>query len=260
MHLLHRNRSDSDSDDLSLKKESVQHFLPSVQFQIAANGLDLCDFSCPKAEPTPIYRISSDTGAAETSPEYVSLRPKAKSNSCALVDGPSQRPLMATVYRWGPGRNPRMRILPPSSSLTVEQAVEGIDGDEFEVSGTNVFSRTKRMVTPYGAFAWRYGNRREREAAGAPHSLLILDKLDQEAGSEGVRVAQLVRNDEFRTPGTNKRTGGNGGRLQISWQAWNGEGKVKSKELEAFVVASCICMLKKEVDRMKDNQVVVVTA
>jgi hypothetical protein len=37
----------------------------------------------------------------------------------------------------------------------------------------------------------------------------------------GTRVAQLVRNNQFRTPRTKKYSGGNGGRLLIDLRLWN---------------------------------------
>lgn len=64
-----------------------------------------------------------------------------------------------------------------------------------------------------------------------------------------VQLAELIRSDSTRTPGTSKLTAGNGGLL------------VFSKECavvveERLVVASCLVMLKKEVDRRRMVQMV----
>ena len=239
-------------------------FTPSVQMQIQSVGLHIDTFGHGDSGPIPVFRVSAD-GSASASPEFVSIRPSANSNSCALMDStqPQQTALISTVYRWGPGRNPRMHVLPAGNSLSPEQAVEGKfqSGEEWEVTGTgNPLSRAKRMTTPYGMFEWRYGSRSERKEQYGASSLLVLDKIDGPKSKHRTRLAQLVRNDEFRTPGTTRwNTNGNGGRLQMDARLWEDGGNAKARDLQAFVVASCICMLKKEVDRQRNNQVSLVT-
>jgi hypothetical protein len=194
-------------------------------------------------------------------PDYVSLRLKKNSNSCALVCGsdPNRTPLNATIYRWGPGRHPRIRVLPPHSSVSVEEAVnsENLECEVFEVQSRSIFSRSQKIVTSFGTFQWRYGGRSEKRETFDANSLLILEKVDglstKESKKQGIRVAQFVRNDEFRTPGTNKYMAGNGGRLMLDLREWAGGKEADTVKVEAFMIASCICMLKREVDRMRDN-------
>lgn len=235
-------------------------FFPSVQMQIQSDGLHINNFGHSNSGPIPVFRVSTD-GSISTSPEFVSIRPSPKSNSCTLVDA-KQTALISTVYRWGPGRNPHLRVLPVGNALTPDQAVEGKfqGGEDWEVSGTrNPLSRAKRMVTPYGTFEWRYGSRSEKKEQYKATSLLVLDRVDG-ASKHRTRVAQLVRNDEFRTPGTTRwNTNGNGGRLQMDACLWEHESKAAARDMQAFVVAGCICMLKKEVDRQRNNQVSLVT-
>lgn len=112
------------------------------------------------------------------------------------------------------------------------------------------------MVTPYGTFEWRYGSRNERKEAYDADSLLILERVDVVVGTGGkgekerrTRIAQLVRNSHFRTPGTSRSMAGNGGRLMLDLRRWGGEKDLNIRDVEAFVVASCISMLKREMDR-----------
>jgi len=79
-----------------------------------------------------------------------------------------------------------------------------------------------------------------------------------------VRVAQLVRNAEFRTAGTSRwNSMGDGGRLQMDARLWEredgGKGAADPRELQAFVIMGALLMLKREVDRQRANQVVVIT-
>lgn len=60
---------------------------------------------------------------------------------------------------------------------------------------------------------------------------------------KGQLIAQLVRYEGTRTPGTSRCTAGNGGELQIDKEA------CRLLELdETVVVATCLVMLKRESD------------
>jgi hypothetical protein len=68
--------------------------------------------------------------------------------------------------------------------------------------------------------------------------------MDSKSSVPGQRLAQLVRNDQTRPEGTRKSTAGNGGQLIIAPGA--------DTELdEALIVATCLLMLKKEIDRRR---------
>ncbi|KAH8658363.1 hypothetical protein BX600DRAFT_469023 [Xylariales sp. PMI_506] len=239
---------------------STSTFTPTSQLQIQAIGYDTVQaLTGTTLEHIPVYRA----GSGEL--EYTSIRLKRSSNSCALVQGSdaNRTPLIATIYRWGPGRPPRMRLLPHHTSATVEEAItsDDVECDLVEVRSRSIVSRAQRLETPLGTFEWRYGSRAERKEAHDAASLLILERTDLPASGKqggGIRVAQLVRNDEFRTPGTTRCMGGNGGRLMIDLNLWAGEKQASAKDVEAFVVASCICMLKREADRFRGNQIAIV--
>lgn len=246
-------------------------FAATVELQIQATGIGNSSLSMPRPDPIPVYRLQP---GAETNypdaqvPAYFSLRLKRSSNSCGLVraSDPDGTPIIATIYRWGPGRRPRMRILPPNSSVSIEDAInaDNIECEMVEVRSRSVFSRTQRIETSFGTFQWRYGSRAERGEAFHANSLLILERLDHHTTEKSskedkhIRIAQFVRNDEFRTPGTHKCMAGNGGRLMIDLSAWRDEKSSTAEKVEAFIVASCICMLKREVDRMRDNNIAVI--
>lgn len=209
-----------------------------------------------------VYRVQS--GEAE----YTSVRLKKNSNSCALVraSDPRQNTLISTIYRFGPGRHPKMHILPSNSGVSVEEAVENenVPGETVKVKSRSMISRGQIFDTSLGKFEWRYGTREERAACNAD-SLLIMERVDRASlpnaskeSKSGARVAQLIRNDQFRTPGSKKYSGGNGGRLMMDLRMWHDEKNAGADGAEAFVVASCILMLKREADRFIDNHIAAV--
>lgn len=99
-------------------------------------------------------------------------------------------------------------------------------------------------MAPNGsAFVWRYV--RSKEAEG---TLLVLEKKDGSSSGPVRRIAQLVRNEHTRPAGTSGCAAGNGGELVF----------VQGAELEldeALIIATCILMLKKEVDRRRAIQI-----
>jgi hypothetical protein len=247
-----------DYKEATSSTNASNQFTPTSQLQVQAIGYDSNQALTGKSlENISVYRVES--GEAE----YISMRLKRSSNSCALVRtaDPSQTPLISTIYRIGPGRHPRMRILHETSGITVEDAInnhENVRGELIDVKSRSMISRAQVLDTSLGKFEWRYGDSKERDAYNA-NSLLIMERMDGADGSKsGTRVAQLIRNDEYRTPGTTKWMGGNGGRLMIDLRMWQGEKSTTASEVEAFVVASAILMLKREADRFIDNNIAAV--
>ncbi|EPS45842.1 hypothetical protein H072_298 [Dactylellina haptotyla CBS 200.50] len=249
----------------SSSSSSPNAFAHTSQLQVEAIGYDTNQaLTGTTMETISVYNPNS------SELEYTSIRLKRSSNSCALVRGsdPNGTPLISTIYRWGPGRPPRMRILPANTSASVEDAInsDNIDCDLIEVKSRSFISRTQKFETSFGTFEWRYGSRSEKKEDYDAASLLVLERTDpasttstgSKSGKRGVRIAQLVRNDEFRTPGTKRCMGGNGGRLMMDLSMWRDEKRPNSKDIEAFVVSSCILMLKREADRFRDNTIAAV--
>lgn len=226
---------------------SGNDFAPTAHLQIQAIGYDFNQAITSRTlENISVFR----PGSSEA--EYASIRLKKNSNSCALVRVTDPHAtLICTIYRVGPGRHPRMHIIPPSSIVSVEEAIENdnVGGELIEVKSRSMVSRAQVFDTSLGKFEWRYGTGEEKAAFNAD-SLLVMDRIDKSA-----RIAVFVRNDEFRTPGSKQYSGGNGGRLMIDLRMWSDD---SPQRVEAFAVASCILMLKREADRFINNQIAAV--
>ncbi|QKX62249.1 uncharacterized protein TRUGW13939_09408 [Talaromyces rugulosus] len=252
------------SDYASSQSSLPDGFLATSVLQVEAIGYDTNQALSGSKTLENISVYSVESGAAK----YTSVRLKRSSNSCALVrsSDPRQNALISTIYRWGPGRHPRMRILPRDASVSVEQAIDNdklCGGELVDVQSRSMVSHTQVFDTSLGKFEWRYGSRQERKACNAD-SLLILERMDRIILADGTktkssaRVAQLIRNDQFRTPGSVRYSGGNGGRLVIDLRTWKDEKHTDADSVEAFVVASCILMLKREADRFIENNIAAV--
>lgn len=246
----------------SSSSTSSEGFIATSELQVQAIGYDVNQAIMGRTlENIAVYRVQS--GEAE----YNSIRLKKKSNSCALVraSDPRQNPLISTIYRFGPGRHPRMRILPHDAGVSVEEAVkdDNVRGELVEVKSRSVVKRGQIFDTSLGKFEWRYGTREERAACNAD-SLLVMERIDRvqlpsgRKSKSGVRVAHLIRNSQFRTPGTQRYAGGNGGRMMIDLRMWDDEKNARADGVEAFAVASCILMLKREADRFINNNIAAV--
>jgi len=250
----HSTDSDSAPPGYSEAAAASHHgFAPTSQLQIQAIGYDVNQALTGRTlENITVWRPGA-SGA-----EYASMRLKKSSNSCALVRvSDPGRPIISTIYRFGPGRHPRMRILPSASvaSVSIEDAIKdhNVRGELIEVKSRSMVSRGQVFDTSLGKFEWRFGTKQELAAAHAD-SLLVLERADH----GGSRIAQLVRNDEYRTPGTQKYSGGNGGRLMMDLSKWTDDKNTSPERVEAFIVASCILMLKREADRFIDNHLAIV--
>jgi hypothetical protein len=95
------------------------------------------------------------------------------------------------------------------------------------------------------------GGRTQMEYAKVKHkgervNLIALQMINKNGEKESRRIAQLSRGRETRTPGTSACRAGNGGELQID------DGALDDSELtESIVVATCLVMLKREIDRRR---------
>jgi hypothetical protein len=260
---LPKSGSDSHSDPPPRYSEAVESdpgssskdlggFVPTATLQVEAIGYDVNQALTGRTlENISVFRAGS------TDAEYVSMRLKKNSNSCALVRVSDEATLISTIYRWGPGRHPRMRILNPQFKISVEDAIQNdnVRGELIDVKSHSLISRAQVFDTSLGKFEWRYGSKEEQAACNAD-SLLVMERIGQ--SKSRACVAQLIRNDQFRTPGTKKYSGGNGGRLLIDLRMWGEDKHTSPQCVEAFVVASCLLMLKREADRFIDNHIALV--
>ncbi|KAI0806497.1 hypothetical protein GGR55DRAFT_211144 [Xylaria sp. FL0064] len=286
--------STSPSSSLSAATAANSAFTPTKQLQIQTQGKNLLSFPTPTpADPIPIFTLTP-TGHLDR-PLYFSIRPQHRSGSCFLThaDDETRAPLMTTTYRfgYGPGRRPvvvlgdpaRNPALAPQQGRSLECRVDDEEGkregereewgDEhaeagaegqktFEIAGRSLFSRAIRFQVPgLGTFGWRYADSAERAAVSAD-SLLVCEVFHENKSNKGKenktnRIAQLVRNATYRTPGTSRSSAGNGGRLMLDLSVF----EEKSRErVEWLVVTTAVAMLKREVDRRRSQQIAALAA
>lgn len=230
--------SSRDSGSNSMTAFRSTDFLPRSSLQIQAQGMNCTHFPVPNKQlEIPIFSTTSD------SPVYLSIRPERRSGSCRLVlaDDAADDAIARTTYKFGPGNNPVVRI----------GQDDDIAADVFEIIGKGLLTRAIRFETRrWGRFEWRYGSKSERAQCDA-NNLLILEKVSTEGMTKDsrVKVAQLIRNDTFRTPGTNRYAAGNGGRLEMDL------GEKNQHIDEVVVVVTCLVMLKREIDRNRATKI-----
>lgn len=221
---------------------SSSAFQPNRQLQIQAKGCSSRTFTGHSIDPIFVYEMTP--GGQHGSEAYVSLRFKRTSNNCNLVRAgdSTETPLCSTTYRIGPFRPPRLSLAGWDEEVTVQ------------ASNWGCLTRKTTIKTPIGEFRWRYGGRKERHAENATNLLILEEMNSSSPDSKNAyrRVGQLVRNKEFRSEGTSRWTSGNGGRLMLDLRPW-ADAKGVAQQLEVLAVASCLVMLKKEVDNAYDG-------
>lgn len=226
--------------------QSTSTFSPTSSVQIQTAGKNCISLPAPTKElTTPVFSISPETNSTDR-PLYLSIRPVRKSGSChvVLADDETQSAVARTEYKFGPGRPPVVRL----------GADDDIAAEQFEILNKGMWTRAQEFESKrYGKFVWRYGSKSERAQRGA-NNLLILEKVVGKSAKTNVRVAQLVRSDDTRTPGTGKNCAGNGGRLEMDL------GEKEELISELAVVVTCLVMLKKEIDRLRGTQIAVISS
>lgn len=223
-------------------------FYPTSFLQIQSPGKGPISFPTPAKElQIPIFSRNTEL------PIYLSIRPKRGSGNCRLVnvENDVESTIARTTYWFGPGRSPRVRI----------GSDDDIHADVFNLDGKSILKRSVVFESrKWGNFEWRYARKNERNAEGEQiHNLLVLEKILHTEGknTKCVRVAQLVRSEQTRTPGTKAMDAGNGGSLQM---CLGGDDDPSSLLIdEVTVVVTCLVMLKKEIDRLRTVQIMVIS-
>ncbi|KAM0214287.1 hypothetical protein ACHAQD_008920 [Fusarium lateritium] len=238
---------------------SSSGFCPTRQLQIQTCGFPLICLPLPP-QPDPIYVFNVTSTGELGEAEYVSIRPARNSGSCFLAraNDATQAPLCTTTYRFGPGKPPKLRLLGDELS-------QDIDSEEIEISCKGLLTRSVIMRTHLGTFEWRYSSRAERRALQTSigeevNCLLILEQVMKVAVVGGKqeerrrKIGQFVRSSGLRTQGSKRSAAGNGGRLMLDLREWT-DRKNEVVEMEVLAVASCVSMMKKEVDRRRMYQI-----
>ncbi|KAE8448949.1 hypothetical protein EG329_008745 [Mollisiaceae sp. DMI_Dod_QoI] len=251
---------------------SIQNFSPTSTLQIQAQGKAAISFPLPpKQLEIPIFGWGDEAAG----PKYLSIRAQRRSGNCILVqargedEGQDEVQLASTTYLWGPGRNPVVRVGKMSTPVPdgdgdIMDMQGGEEVDEFEMQSKSMPHRTIFFNSrKWGRFEWRYAGRRERALADPAgkksiHNLLVLEKVIGKGETEQrIKVAQLIRSEEMRTPGTRKSCAGNGGRLEMCLEGGESEGILVD---EVTVICTCLVMLKKEIDRLRAIQIAAMSA
>jgi len=210
---------------------TADSFNPGTTLSIDAHGIGAFRLPLPSSEmEISIYH-------ADGSLAYVSKREKRCSGN-SVLSHPKLGDLLNTLYFCGPNRDPVIHLLqsPAPETSSVELA-------------TKWTSRSTAFVDPVSgkSFEWSYA--RTKIADGRKVNLIVLRRKEEGEG-KGKIVAQLIRDHETRTAGTTKCSAGNGGQLVLDQHA--------SSELdEALIVATCLVMLKRELDRRRAIQFMV---
>lgn len=228
----------SSSSTLCTSANDSSSFYPSRLLNVDAKGIGA--FRLPLPDRQTEITIRGFDGQAS----YISGRDKLWSGN-SVLSAPKLGNLIRTEYFFGPKKDPIIRLLHTSNGLP----------DEVKIK-RKWPSRSVQFTMPNGTtFGWSY----EKEKCSDGHTLrLIVLRVIESPNSKtndhsNRRIAQLVRSSDTRTPGTHRCTAGNGGELQID------DGALHTFQLEeSVVVATCLVMLKKEIDRRRVTQAVVI--
>ncbi|KAF2462824.1 uncharacterized protein BDR25DRAFT_308107 [Lindgomyces ingoldianus] len=183
--------------------------------------------------PLPLKELQISIHNADGSLAYLSTRAQRNSGNCVLSNA-DEKQSIATTYFFGPGRDPVLHLL----------------GEDAEIKTASKWtSRSQKFIMPDGrSFEWEYKRAKGFGDEGKKGTALVLSM-------GGKRLAALIRNSQTRTEGSKSCSAGNGGELVLGEDVGGKEGLS-----EDVVVATCLLMLKKEVDRRRTVQIMMITA
>ncbi|KAH7377617.1 hypothetical protein BKA66DRAFT_152667 [Pyrenochaeta sp. MPI-SDFR-AT-0127] len=198
-------------------------FIPVKSLHINAKGSPVLRLPLPLAElETTIHNFDGSLA-------YTSTRAKKSSGNCVLTDADGKA-LIGTQYFFGPSKDPVLSRLDVAEGQDIKTVSKWT-------------SRDHKFLLPDGRIlAWTYKKEKGFGAQGAKGTALVLTLGDK-------RLAALVRNDETRTSGSKSCSAGNGGELVLGEDVGGKDGVN-----EDLVIATCLLMLKKEIDRRRTVQ------
>ncbi|KAJ9656063.1 hypothetical protein H2198_005223 [Neophaeococcomyces mojaviensis] len=213
-------------------------FRPGTTLTVNARGIGVIRFPLPSSE------LQIQILGPDGSPAYVSKRAKACSGNATLSHA-KLGDLISTQYRFGPNREPVLKLL--QGNLDPEAPAMTVKSRWTSRATTFVDENTGK------SFTWSYAKR--KDANGKKVNVLVLrqhNEQDQSKDKGGKILALLFRGDETRTPGSTKCGAGNGGQLVLDEDS-------TSVLDEALIVATCLVMLKKEIDRRRMVQIAMIS-
>lgn len=204
-------------------------FSPAKSFHINAKGIPFLRL------PAPLSELHTTIHHFDGSVAYTSTRAKKSSGNCILTDTDGNA-LIRTDYFFGPNKDPVLSRL----DVTEGQDIRTV---------SKWTSRDHQFLLPDGrTLTWSYKKEKGFGAQGAKGTALILTLGEK-------RLAALIRNEETRTPGSKSCSAGNGGELVLGEDIGGKDGIN-----EDLVIAMCLLMLKKEVDRRRTVQFMMIAS
>lgn len=218
------------SDTTTLRTETLP-FTPAKSLHINTQGVAVLRLPLPPRELE--ITIHNDGGSLA----YTSTRTNRNSGNCVLSDANGIQ-LIDTKYRFGPGKDPVITYLNEK------------DGGGDSIKTTSKWtSRNHSFQLPKGrVLSWNYRKAKGYGADSAKGTALVMEL-------NGVPIAALIRNQETRSPGSKACSAGNGGKLVLGSAVYEDE-----DVSEDLVVATCLLMLKKEIDRRRTVQFMMIGA
>ncbi|KAJ5912221.1 uncharacterized protein N7473_001524 [Penicillium subrubescens] len=236
--------SASSSSTLCSTLDDQSPFHPDKTLLIQARGV-----GCFRL-PLPNRQLEIDILHPDGHLAYTSTRDRVCSGNSVLSNA-KLGDLIRTEYFFGPNRDPVVHLLQSSAGNT------NTNTEEIHLRGQWT-SRSVSFTTPSGSeLRWSYA--KEKRPDGRKVNLIVLGVVENSTDEKKAsqiperRLAQLLRCEETRTPQTSRSSAGNGGTLQM-----DEEGLREYGVDEALVVATCLTMLKKEVDRRRMIQMMVI--
>jgi hypothetical protein len=254
---------------VSIDSSSQDSFHPTRHLQIDARGVGFFR-RVPIPLPLPDSQLEipifdRDSGSLM----YTSTRSKMHCGDAILRDARDGsgggREALWTKYLFGPGRDPVLYRLPlPSSHPAFVKGDSRTDIMPAESKIPTTSQWTSRAISfpvpahnkrAAGTFEWTYGKHKDPHT-GKRVNLLVLrwkPNFSKDDNTTGKILAELVRSEETRPRGSTRVTAGNGGLLRIDQDA-------EQYLDESLVVATCLIMLKREVDRRRMCQTMMIAA
>jgi len=165
--------------------------------------------------------------------------------------------------------SPSMTTLGSTTSTKVEKVETTTQPNTIPIKSVSLFSRAQKFTYKSNTFTWSYARLPPSETGEKVSGSLLELRLLPTSGKskeEGILLAQFFRTDETRTPGTRSSSAGNGGVLITTSRVGNTINNFNKDRdggcdiEEHLVVASIICMLKKEIDRRRRMQMMIIAA
>ena len=224
---------------------------PSKILTVYAGGTQACRFPTPSNEMNiPVFEGTDSA----VEPLYTSTRAKRRSGNAVLRH--SQRgDLYGSYYKFGPFREPVIRHVSAPSDIKRSNQEDEEEGPLAVSTKSHTLSyRVDFTHAETGkTFGWKYT---KTQLPTGKARVLVLETDAAGSSSEKApskTLAVLLRTDDTRTPGSSKWDAGNGGQLVIDANA-------TALIDEALIVATCIMMLKKEIDRQRGAQAAAIGA